>query len=192
LFLEGNVKNVQNRIQFINTTKGIYDINNLPLISTYMDKAFFRRFQIIHFPTELLPTEIIRNIMEKIVLEEGGAIISYLMSLRGLWDKYLVVDWEHTQKMWNKFSPSIFAFIDNYCDLNSDEKAYCDDVFDDYVKWCKAMNRLDVVNKNHMGKILKKMGVQKSRDMTEGSYSYGRTFYYMRCDYGITKQAELI
>ena len=152
-FISGEKKG-KDAEEWINITKHIFDVNELPLPRFMMDFAFWRRFHVIPFKIIIPEAEIIDNLDVAIFQEEGPQIASYLLSFLPEIDEILIETPEETEKRWYANTISVVVFIRECCEIDSSNYfTPISDVYDLYCHYCSD-NAKKSVSQNQFTRIV--------------------------------------
>ena len=175
----GNPENI------LNLTKFLFDVNELPLPTSFTDYAFFRRFQIIEFNQNI--TEKTKNLMDSIWDEEGPQIARMIVSSYENMETLLAEDATEAERLWHLNTQSVFVFFELYCDAECQGQSPTDEVFEQYEQFCKLENKKPV-NNRHFGRLLKKMGVNRLYDTGYDDYGIRGHYYNMTCTFNFLEE----
>ena len=145
---------------WINGTKFIVCTNNLPTLRNNKDRAFFRRWQVVDFPTDFTGIED-RTLFDRILKNEGGSILSYL--LREInYDDIIPDPWEEVQEFWLNTSSTVRKYVSEACELDGIGNPETGDLYGDYVEWCNSMD-IEPSSKRVMANDLRRMGIRSKK-----------------------------
>lgn len=116
-----------------NTTKFVCATNHLPKIHSY-ERAFLRRFKIIHFPTDFTGRED-RTLFDRIYEQEAGDVLSYILQNYSDWN-ILTVDWHETEYIWRNNSNPVLRFVNEECIEYADRNSETNLVYNQYIMYC--------------------------------------------------------
>lgn len=139
-----------------NITKFIASCNSLPQVQTY-EKAFFRRWKIIFFPSDFSKNPD-RTLFDRILNDEGGAVISWI--LQNYSDhSVLKIDWIKTAEIWKFDSDPIRKFIKTECKIipNGEEISSTIDVYTAYAYYCNRSG-LKPISEKYFKSNISKLG----------------------------------
>lgn len=153
-----------------NMAKHLYDVNNLPTPSIYMDNAFFERLQIIEFNAYIPPSERVADLMKSIWEAEAPQIMHMLVSMLDDLTHYIYEDGTESERLWNEHLHSTQVFFSNYCEMGNEDTA-CELVFADYLTYCEEQLRKPC-SKIQFGRLLKSYGVQRYKVRKEKLIGY--------------------
>jgi len=166
-FLSGEKKG-KDPEEWVNTTKHIFDVNDLPLTSAHMDYAFFRRFQIIPFLHIIQEEDQIPEYGKLVFREEGPQIAGYLLSFLDQRNDLIREDAKLAERMWEYYTQSVFVFEKFYCFEDCKSKfTATDDLYATYLRFCDEKVR-KAASKALFGRLLKKRGYVRTYREGEG------------------------
>ena len=168
-YVSGERKNLQKRIEFMNSAKMIFAFNQLPKTND-QTSAFFRRFEILKFIQDFTGRED-RTLTDKLTTnEELAGLLNLLISvfLPALMKTkifHMSMTLEEQKREYNLSSDPALAFIQEHIISNPDGQAIAEDLYNKYVAWCNVQG-LNISTKESFGNSLMNQSgfiVQKRR-----------------------------
>lgn len=198
-YLSGEIKNIQDDIQWVNTTKQLYSCNDLPEVSPKTGDEFWRRWIIISCNSLFKdkdkmkeedyddPNVFLRdiNISEKIATpkEFSGLLNKCLKGMLRLEKrKCFPIEWDDIEKvkgLWLIDINPVKLFVDEYCDVGVDYKIDYDIFIKELNKFRTENHKVRAISKTMSTKSLKKisenikkMPVNKKAHPESSGYNY--------------------
>ena len=171
-----------------NFCRQLFDINCTPFPSPFMNFPFYRRFQIINFPTKIPDSKIVRDLMEKIWEAEHDAILYMLVAMHQNLEQYLTVDAAETEQRWMNYTHSVWVFHERHCVPGGETDTT--ELYNAYIKFCENTER-HAESRIQFGRVLSWLGVKKYRRriIVDNMASY---YHVYAVEYSAHLQEDLI
>lgn len=153
-FLAGEKKGKDGE-EWINITKNIFDVNELPLPKLLMDFAFYRRIHVIPFKVIIREDQIIDDLDVKIFAQEGPQIAMYLISFLDQIDQVLVETPEESERLWFENTLSVVCFVSMCCEIDLGKFTAKSLLYFKYSEWCRDEAKR-AVSLNQFTRLLEK------------------------------------
>lgn len=165
-FLRSEEKQMPGKSGVKNLLKAIYDVNELPLPTTFTDLAFFERMEVIEFQQIIPERDRMVNAIDDIWDAEGPELVRFLLGI-DLKPRYRC-EGEEMERLWRRNTHSVFIYNET-CLVDGDSTVQA--LYNNYCLWCTDTKRRPATI-HHFGRLLKSVGIDRHRTSFEGNYEY--------------------
>jgi len=148
----------QQPFQYINYAKLVFACNEGGIRLRNPDSGFERRLTVIPFLHSLPRHKMDKQLKEKLWQERDGIVWQAVEALKSLYKRgYTFSYCSEGEKLMRQYmgvaEPSVQGFIDEYCVLSSEERAWTSELYSEYLRYCQESD-MEPVGRKRFGQMI--------------------------------------